>query len=137
MSLLKRRENLMSPAEQAFFAVLEPIIRSTCMISSKVRLADLFDVSQGRGQQATFNKISNKHIDFVLTDPVTSRILCAIELDDSSHNRADRIQRDAFVNELFATQQLPLLRVPCAWTYYPQALRSALVDAGLPISPVA
>jgi len=38
----------MTPAEQAFFAVLEPIVRSSCMVSSKVRLADLFDVRQER-----------------------------------------------------------------------------------------
>ncbi|MGL5017357.1 MAG: DUF2726 domain-containing protein [Luteolibacter sp.] len=137
ISIIEARSHLLTAAEQAFFAVLEPIVRSSCMISSKVRLADLFDVRKGRGQQAAFNKICSKHIDFVLTDPGTSRILCGIELDDSSHNRTDRIARDTFVNELFAAQGLPLLRVPVAWTYYPQALRAEFLKAGVAISHVA
>lgn len=131
IDLMRRKENLMSPAEQAFFAVLHPIVNSSCLVSSKVRLADLFDVRRARGQQAAFNKICSKHIDFVLTEPGTSRIICAIELDDSSHNRPDRMERDDFVNELFAANQLPLMRVPVAWTYYPQALRAGLAKAGL------
>lgn len=121
----------MTPAEQAFYAVLSPVVQSSCMISSKVRLADIFEVRHERGHNAAFNKISRKHIDFVLTDPATSRILCAIELDDSSHNRPDRIERDRFVNELFAANQLPLLRVPVAWNYYPKALRNELIKAGV------
>jgi len=137
INLMERRDNLMSPAELAFFAVLEPIVRSSCMVSSKVRLADLFDVRQERGQQAAFNKIVGKHIDFVLTDYQTSRILCGIELDDSSHNRPDRIERDNFVNELFAANHLPLIRVPVAWTYYPQALRAELLKCGVSLSNAA
>jgi len=134
IGIIEGRTHLLTAAEQSFFAVLEPIVRPFCSISSKVRLADLFDVRQGRGWQSAFNKISNKHIDFVLTEPGTSRILCAIELDDSSHNRPDRSERDDFVNELFASQGLPLLRVPCAWTYYPPALRDELAKAGVPLS---
>jgi len=137
IDLMRRKENLMTPAEQAFFAVLEPIVRSSCMVSSKVRLADLFDVRQERGQQAAFNRICSKHIDFVLTAPGSSRVLCAIELDDSSHNRPDRIERDNFVNELFAANHLPLMRVPVAWTYYPQALRTELLKAGVSLSNAA
>lgn len=135
VDLIQRSENLMTPAELAFFAILEPLVRPTCMISSKVRLADLFHVAPGAGQQSAFNKISRKHIDFVLTDPATSRILCGIELDDRSHNQPDRVDRDSFVNEVFARNQLPLLRVPVAWTYYPPALHAALIKAGLTLSP--
>lgn len=134
INLIQRSENLMTPAELAFFAILEPLVRSTCMISSKVRLADLFHVSPGAGQQSAFNKISRKHIDFILTDPATSRILCGIELDDRSHNNPDRVERDNFVNEVFARNQLPLLRVPVAWTYHPQALRAELTKAGLALA---
>lgn len=137
MRLVQRRDHLMTPAEQAFFAVLDPIVRPTCMISSKVRLADLFDVRQGKGQQTAFNKICSKHVDFVLTDPETSRILCAIELDDSSHQRSDRIERDNFLNQLCATNRLPLLRIPFAWSYSAQELRAKLAAVGLSVSVAA
>ena len=134
LDLIQRCENLMTPAELAFFAVLEPLVHSSHRISSKVRLADLFNAAQGPGWQTAFNKISRKHIDFVVTDSATSRILCGIELDDSSHAHPDRVERDRFVNEVFARSQLPLLRVPFSWTYYPDGLRAELVKAGLSVS---
>jgi hypothetical protein len=137
IDLMKGNSHLLTPAEQAFHKVLEPLVRNACAISSKVRLADLFSVTPGHGQQAAFNKISRKHIDFVLTEPETSRILCAIELDDSSHNRPDRIERDTFVNELFAVHGMPLLRVPVAWTYNVPGLRTELLKAGVPLAKAA
>lgn len=134
-SLIVGQTHLLTPAEQSFLAVLKPIVRTTCAISTKVRLADLFQVRQGRGQQSAFNRISRKHVDFVLTDPATSRILCAIELDDSSHNRPDRIARDQFVDELFANSQMPLIHIPFEWKYNPDALREKLIQAGIPLPP--
>lgn len=131
LDLIESREFLLTRAEQAFYSVLEPIVGHACRISAKVRLADLFEVRPGPGQQAAFNRIVGKHIDFVLTDPASSRILCAIELDDSSHQRPDRAERDAFVDELFRSRNLPLLRVPFEWTYCPPALRADLLKAGL------
>jgi hypothetical protein len=126
IDLIEARTFLMTEAEQKFFAVLQPLVTPRYLISSKVRLAEIFDVLYAPGRQAAFNKISNKHIDFVLTEPGTSRILCGIELDDRSHQRPDRIERDTFVNELFASKKLPLLRIPCAYHYDPQALRQEL-----------
>jgi len=135
--LYRANSHLLTPAEQAFHAILEPLVRNSCSISAKVRLADLFSVTPGLGQQAAFNRISAKHIDFVLTEPATSRILCAIELDDSSHDRTDRVERDDFVNELFAANGMPLLRIPFSWTYNIPGLRSELLRAGLVLSNAA
>lgn len=71
------------------------------------------DIQKGTGSwQAYFNKINAKHIDFVLCDLQNVRPVLAIELDDSSHNKPDRIQRDEFVNKVFADAKFPLLRVP-------------------------
>ena len=131
LHLIQRSDNLLTPAELAFFAVLEPLIHSSYRISAKVRLADLFNAVNGPGQQTAFNKIVGKHIDFVVTDSATSRILCGIELDDSSHQRPERIQRDQFVNEVFERNHLPLLRIPFSYTYYAAGLRAELGKAGL------
>jgi hypothetical protein len=43
--------------------------------------------------------------------------LFAIELDDSSHNQPDRIERDAFVDDVFAVADLPLLHIPVRGSY--------------------
>jgi len=122
---------LLTPAELSFFHVLERLVVPRYRVSSKVRLADLFDVKRLPGHRAALNKIIAKHVDFVVCEPATSKVLVAIELDDRSHEREDRIERDHFVNELFASNGLPLLRIPVEWSYNPVALRAKLVGAGL------
>jgi hypothetical protein len=45
-----------------------------------------------------------------------------IELDDSSHQRADRIERDEFVTRVFEAAGLPLLHIPARASYSVQDL---------------
>lgn len=134
LDLTLRRDALLTPAELAFFRALEPLVTPSYAVFSKVRLADLFDVRAGRGRQAAFNQISAKHVDFVLCDPATSKVLAAIELDDRSHQRPDRAERDRFVNNLFAANHLPLIRVPVARSYPREQLRAALLGGGVGIA---
>jgi hypothetical protein len=56
-------------------------------------------------------------VDFLLCNPKTLKPVFAIELDDSSHARADRQERDALVEEVFAAAHLPLLRIPASQSY--------------------
>lgn len=43
--------------------------------------------------------------------------LFAVELDDNSHSRPDRVERDAFVDAVFAAAGLPLLHIPARASY--------------------
>jgi hypothetical protein len=54
------------------------------------------------------------------------RPLAGIELDDASHARADRQERDAFVARVFAAASLPLLRIPVQRAYDLQELSARL-----------
>lgn len=47
----------------------------------------------------------------LLADPATFRPLLVIELDDPSHNRRDRQDRDDFFNQAINSAGLPCLRV--------------------------
>ena len=72
------------------------------IICPKVRLADLVKVKNncsGKTWHRRFNRISAKHVDFVLCDP-DMNVKLIVELDDSSHNRADRQERDRFVDSV-------------------------------------
>jgi hypothetical protein len=66
-----------------------------------------------------------------LCDRHTLRPQLAIELDDRSHHRPDRVARDVLVNEVFAVAQLPLLHVPVQRSYNPQHLVD-VIDQALP-----
>ena len=52
--------------------------------------------------------------------------LVGIELDDKSHQRKDRQERDAFVNSVFEAANLPLLHVPVQRAYKVAELKSQL-----------
>jgi len=109
-----REVALFSAAEWAFFEVLEQAVGGQYRIFGKVRLADLMTPSKTGNRKdwwRAFTKISSKHADFVLVHRQTAEILAAIEVDDRSHGRGDRQDRDAFVDAAFAQAGIPLIRV--------------------------
>lgn len=130
------RADFLSAAEAAFIQVLQHAVGARFWLCPKVNLNDLLFVPRGPDEVAWRNRIAQKHVDVVLCDRHTLRPLLAIELDDRSHERPDRVARDVFVNEVFAVAQLPLLRVPVQRTYYvPQLV--ALIEQSLPQPPGA
>ena len=74
-----------------------------------------------------FNKISSKSIDFVLVDE-KCRILLCIELDDNSHYKKHRIERDTFINKLFDDLSIGLLRYPVYNMYYKDTLKKRILE---------
>jgi hypothetical protein len=113
------RDDFLSAAEQSFYLVLNLTVGDKALVCPKVSLGDLFwaksnDASEYR---SLTNKIDRKHVDFLLCDPKTVHPLVGIELDDRSHKREDRQQRDEFVGQVFAAAKLPLVRVPAKHAY--------------------
>jgi very-short-patch-repair endonuclease len=77
-------------------------------ILCKPRLADVFDHGS---DGIAFNKITQKHVDFLICRNDDWTPMLAIELDDDSHERQAVKKRDMFVNALFASTGIPLLRI--------------------------
>ena len=127
------RDDFLSPAERSFYHVLGRVAGPRFLICPKVSLADLFYVKSGNPQEYRIytNKIDRKHVDFVLCDPQTLTPIAGIELDDKSHEREDRKQRDDFVEGVFTAAGLKLLRVRVQHGYSPQEL-AAMIETLLP-----
>lgn len=68
------------------------------IICPKVRLADIVKPRNDPQYMARFGKIKSKHLDFVIYDSSMICIKAVVELDDNSHNRPDRKERDEFVD---------------------------------------
>lgn len=100
---------LLTPTEARFHACLVQITQDRCRIQIKPRLADVFEHEKVKG---AFQKISQRHVDFLICRNDDWMPMLGIELDDASHNRPDRKERDMFVNLLFASTGVPLLRLP-------------------------
>lgn len=113
------RDDFLTAAEHSFYLVLKSAVAEWALICPKVALGDLFYAkSSDPSKYRTYsNKIDRKHIDFLLCDPRTVRPLMGIELDDKSHTRSDRQERDEFVHKVFMAAGLPLIRVPVRHSY--------------------
>lgn len=121
-------ESLLTPAEGVFYrALLTAVSGAPLVVLAKVRLRDLVEIPRGvESPQRYHGKVMAKHVDFVLCELQTLRPLLVIELDDSSHRRRDRMERDAFVNQVMATIGLPIWHVPCASRYSVADLRQGV-----------
>jgi hypothetical protein len=112
--------HLTTQAETAFYRVLVQAVGNRGLVFAKVRVADVIspeNTTNRKQWQRAFNKISAKHLDFILCEPHTLKILGAVELDDSSHNRRDRQERDACLEQALASAKVPLVRVPVQADY--------------------
>jgi hypothetical protein len=117
----------LTPTEQAFYQVLQSAVPIGLQIQLKVRLADLVRVAPNHPQwQAHWNRIQAKHVDFVLCTRTTLAPVLVIELDDPSHQRVDRQQRDAFVDTVLQTSGIPILHIPTAPRYDPAQLAAQI-----------
>lgn len=76
-------------------------------------------------------------MDFLICAKRTGEPLLAIELDDSSHLRQDRRERDMFINKAFADARMPLFRIQTQERYDVKNLKNKLyheygINFGIP-----
>ena len=98
--------------EKDAYQKLKPIAEKLgYTVFAKVRLLDLVEpIKRNKKYKTYFWKIQAKHVDFVLCDcKLVARYI--IELDDSSHNTQDRIERDNFVDEVVESVGYKIIRV--------------------------
>lgn len=122
------RDDFLSPAELSFYHVLRSALPPDAAVAMKVRLGDILFVRQPHQNQAARNRINQKHVDFLLCDAATMKPRLVIELDDSSHQRVSRQERDAFVDEALAAAGLPILHITAARSYVPQEVWSKICE---------
>lgn len=111
----KLTQRVFSPKEGYFYRDVRPIAdKLKLIVFTKMRLADLLYIPKGtENEKAWFNRIKAKHIDFIFVDS-NYKIRLLVEIDDQTHNRADRQARDEEVDEIFRQQGLEVLHLR-AW----------------------
>lgn len=115
-----KKKYLLTISEKNFYKNLKLAIENTdYYICPMVRVADIIYVDKKKTDkwQYHFNKIVGKHIDFLLCNKETMIPLVAIELDDRSHERQDRIERDKFLNNAFQSADVKLIRFKTSQSY--------------------
>lgn len=107
------KKYLLTKNEWAFYKKIKPICEKYNLhIISKVRVADFVEVESKNQKERYkyFNKIKNKHVDFILCNPENLAIIAIVELDDKSHNSKKAEESDKFKNKLFETTGYILIR---------------------------
>ena len=128
----KRQVALFTPAERSFLGVLDLAVGKDFRIFGKVRVGDVLAPQDGlnnRVRTTALNKINRKHFDFVLCKPDDLTVLCAIELNDKSHQQKNRQDRDAFLVDACHGAGLPLIMFDARRAYAPSEIGARIAEA--------
>lgn len=107
-TLYTKKEYIMTSEELKFYKLLKSITNKyNLIIFTQVSLYAIIKSNNIKD----FNKIKSKSIDYVITDN-NGKIKFCIELDDETHLKENRQERDIFVNELLNQIGIILIRIP-------------------------
>lgn len=85
---------------KAFKAILSWAKKRDMLVFTKVRLLDLVSPRYGTEEdKLLLYKVQSKHVDFVICNQ-DAKVVFILELNDSTHLRPDRIERDNFVYDV-------------------------------------
>lgn len=131
---------LFSAAERSFLGALDEAVGPDYRVFGKVRVGDVAAVKSGltnSARQAALNRIAQKHFDFVVCRASDLAMVCAVELNDSSHASRQTQARDDLLNKVCATIKLPLLLVTAQRAYAVPTLREQFLAAILAVEPLS
>lgn len=116
---------LLTKNELKFYRILKQITNKLgyslfCQVS-------LYQIVNSKNYK-DFNKIKSKSIDFVITQENCKILLC-IELDDSTHKKEKRIERDKFIDNLFKDLGIKLLRISVQNYYNVEELENKIKES--------
>lgn len=107
-----RKQYFMTRAESDCYKALVQAVEAEFFIFAQVYLSSIIDEKiKGQDWRASRAHVNRKSIDFLLCDKEYISPKLAIELDDWSHSRQDRKDRDAVVEGILKDVGLPLLRI--------------------------
>lgn len=107
---------LNSKSEQNFYTQFLYHCPKNMMVNCKVRLADVCEIN-GKHNWKLFSKLSQKHVDFVVCDKNTSKVMFVIELDDRSHLGSNAQRRDKEKEYFLRRAGIELYRIKASKNY--------------------
>lgn len=105
------KKYFLTKSERDFYNMLGQAVGGDYRIFAQVHLSSILDEKvKGQDWRAARASINRKSVDYLLCEKNYLSPVLAIELDDPSHDRPDRIVRDELVEAVLARVGLPLLR---------------------------
>ncbi|CAC9527346.1 hypothetical protein [uncultured Gammaproteobacteria bacterium] len=120
----QKQQAIFTKAEINLLKVLEQVvINPNLAIYGKIRVADILKPAIQKNSNrkkwwSAFSKISQKHVDLVIVDKHDYSVVSVIELNDKSHNRKDRQDRDKFIRKAYASANIELVEIKATRHYF-------------------
>lgn len=127
-----KNPSLFSPAERSYLGVLDNAVGSDYRVFGKVRVADVISVksiSDRRAWGRAFGRISAKHFDFVMCNKDDLSVVAVIELNDKSHQKRRRQERDKLLAGICAEVKLPFIQITAQPAYSVSDTRAQILAA--------
>lgn len=125
-----RKSFFLTRAEHDCYDALVEAVGAEYRIFAQVHLSNLVDHEvRGQDWHAALAHINRKSVDFVLCDKAFLSPKLAIELDDKSHERPDRQERDLEVERILSAAGMPLLRLENHGSFHPGELSQRIKEA--------
>jgi very-short-patch-repair endonuclease len=125
----KRKNFFLTRAEHECFDALMTAVGNDYLIFAQVHLPTLLDNKVvGQNWRGAFRHINGKSVDFVLCDKAYIAPKLAIELDDKTHERPDRQERDVEVERILKEAGIPLLRLENRGSFSASDLAQKVTD---------
>ncbi len=106
-----KKSSIMTKTEVRFYEKLNTIMGEKYYIVPQAHLSTFLNHKIPRQNwRGAFSVINGKSVDFLVCDKETSKPVIAIELDDWTHMKADRIERDELVNTILSEADVLLVR---------------------------
>ncbi len=119
-----RKQFFLTRAEHECYDALVAAVGEKYHIFAQVHLPTILDnKAKGQNWRAALAHINRKSVDFVLCDKAYISPKLAIELDDKSHERPDRQERDREVERILSDAGVPLLRLENRGRFDPADLK--------------
>jgi very-short-patch-repair endonuclease len=123
-----RKASILTKPEQKTYQALCLAAGGDFQVMSKVRLWDFIRLENDPAERKQhLNRLSCRHVDFLLCEPITLKPLLVIELDDDTHQTPYAQDSDRYKDELFEAAGMPLLRLDRP-NIPPQQLRARIED---------
>lgn len=108
----RSKSHIMTKREEKFFLLLCDIFRDKCYVIPQIHLSALLDHRiKGQNWKGAFAHINGKSVDYVLLRSRDLSVLCVVELDDSTHDTVERVERDREVEYMLSSANIPLVRL--------------------------
>ncbi|MBE7435828.1 MAG: DUF2726 domain-containing protein [Anaerolineales bacterium] len=125
----RKSKSVLTYRESILLRSIRSAVAGEYTILMKVRMGDfLWLANEPNDRKFHNNQIQCKHVDFLLCDKFKLEPLLVIELDDSSHNKYDHVERDNFKDETLKAVGLPVIRIELQEKYDASILRKQILE---------